>query len=455
LEQLGGGSLLAVDVSGVDASRINSSPAPTESLIDALNFRPPTGFSMRDDEAGSTKTSPPASQPARVAASAAHNKSVSLHEGFAPRPSSANHAATLDDSQSSSSDRLRVSVPSAPQFTLSDRNSVQNRFTDKAAGQDAIHESLSDKSDSSQKPAKESTDKVAVAKSFSDQQPILTARPPEFPVGNDKTSRASAPVELVPPTRLAKNTPPALPLDSALPIASTVAPQPLLPPPAKALPVAESKTDAVAAKTPTNKPISLPAPALADKPTESLIDGLMPLALPASPTTKEQSLSETASSVAAVKPEAKPENTLPASPTTRSNVPAKPATPTVVKVEEPKRPEKFTLSDINPIALQRPLIKAANAPMALSEEENEAAVVQTSHEVDETASQLVKYSKLAAKMQQAVKQKFPSSRVKVTSNEDGLIVEGHVANDSEASKVLSFIRKSSLCPVADRVTTKQ
>ncbi len=120
----------------------------------------------------------------------------------------------------------------------------------------------------------------------------------------------------------------------------------------------------------------------------------------------------------------------------------------------PSKPERVTLSDFNPLAMKRPVVKAAN--VAIPEVTDPASVVvPSSHEVDETSRQTAEYAKMAAKMQQAVKQKFPTVRVKVTCNEDGLIVDGNLLNNSEASKVLSFIRKTSLCPVADRLTTSQ
>ncbi len=100
------------------------------------------------------------------------------------------------------------------------------------------------------------------------------------------------------------------------------------------------------------------------------------------------------------------------------------------------------------------MVKATN--VAIPEVvDDESSVVQSSHEMDDTTRQVAEYAKTAAKLQQAVRQKFPTMRVKISCNEDGLIVEGNVANNVEAGKILSFVRKTSLCPVADRITTSQ
>lgn len=428
LEQMTGDSLLLVDVSGIDPSRVVGSQQTAESLIDSFGFRPPTGFSMRDNDNASLAASPSRAQP------------VSIHEGFAPRVSSANQAAHLDNDGEQPSDRLTVSLPGASQYSISDKSMasssgpVLNRLSD----QGPVHETLGDKDEPTQQkiagkqlPVSQGRGSQAVEKSFSDKESLLASVPIEVSTSSDKTSRSGKPEVLTPPSRLTKDSPLALPLSSAIQIASTgieaeVPNRKSVSPEAK---LAEPKTQPATDKTVAK---SLP---VESQPVESLIDGLAP---PPSLLTPERP-APSQLATASVTP-------MPAASTS--------TLPSTVKVDSPKQAEKITLSDVNPIALKRPVVKAAN--VAIPDTPNpDSTVVQSSHEMDETGQQTAEFAKMAAKMQQAIKQKFPSCRVKITCNEDGLIAEGHVANNTEASKVLTYVRKTSLCPVADRVTTSQ
>lgn len=482
MEQLAGDSLMKVDVSGVDVSQLNSTEQTGASLIDGLGFRPPTGFSMRDDDASS------------VAASPSRAKPVSVHEGFAPRTSSANQATQLrsdDQTIGRSSERLSVGSPGANQFSLSDKaesstGPVVNRLSDK----EAVHERMSD----TDRTTSVANSSKAVEKSFSDKGPLLSAMPVQVSSDSEKTSRSGKPVELTPPTRLAHEAARALPL-AASPIASTgieaslpgqndvVATHSQSLPASKSqslpTPVAPTSTSAaqtaerlaavpVSDKSVSDKPVSdkpVSDKPVSDKPTAtstlSLIEGFVPPTLLT--TTEPKALPLQASLDSHAKQESASKDTKqPSVPQLiqPENEKSKPVSTesVAVKAEPTKSAERITLSDFNPIAMKRPVIKAASValPAAVeAETATEGAVIPSSHEVDEATQQLSEYAKLASKLQQSVKQKFPAVRVKITSNEDGLVVDGHVENNVEATKVLSYIRKTSLCPVADRLTTSQ
>lgn len=465
LEQLTEDSLLQVDLSGIDVAKLNpSAPAKeslaTESLIEGLALALPVSYTMNDNEDGA----------ASLAASPAHAKPVSIYEGFAPRVSSANQAAQLSgDGPSRSTDRISISGPGPSHFSMSDKASaptggaVLNRLSDK----ESVQLTLGDRDEQS----KNTLASKPIQKSFTDKSPVLTSLPVEVSTDIDKTSRSGKPVMLTPPSRLAQEPPLALPLSSALPIASTGVDgeSPRSPEPSTALLKLPSQTHALAtpkltaakpetqktrtetstdetstAKSGSEKIVGQAAP-VDGKPSESLIDGLI---------TTPGLLTATESVVA---------SEAPASPPTKSpsvDMPMeKPAhkpgrTDSVVAKAPQTKPERITLSDFNPLAMKRPVVKAAS--VAIPEvTDSDSVVVQSSHEVDDTSRQIAEYAKMAAKMQQAVKQKFPNVRVKITCNEDGLIVDGNLANSGEANKVLSFVRKASLCPVADRVTTSQ
>lgn len=463
LEQLTEDSLLQVDLSGIDVAKLNP-PAPAneslamESLIEGLGFALPVSHTMSDNDDGA----------ASLAASPAHAKPVSIYEGFAPRVSSANQAAQLSgDGPSRSTDRNSIGGPGPSHFSMSDKASaptggaVLNRLSDK----EPVQLTLGDRDEQ----PKNTLASTPIQKSFTDKSPVLTSLPIEVSSDIDKTSRSGKPVMLTPPSRLAQEPPLALPLSSALPIASTGvdgesprSPEPstaLLKLPSQAQALAtpkltaakpetqktstENSTTTSTAQSGSGKIVSQAAP-VDGKPGESLIDGL--ITTPGLLTTTESKAAEA-----------------PASPLTKSpsvDVPMdKPAhkhgrTDSVVAKAPQPQSERITLSDFNPLAMKRPVVKAAS--VAIPEvTDSDSVVVQSSHEVDDTSRQIAEYAKMAAKMQQAVKQKFPNVRVKITCNEDGLIVDGNLANGGEASKVLSFVRKASLCPVADRVTTSQ
>ncbi len=110
----------------------------------------------------------------------------------------------------------------------------------------------------------------------------------------------------------------------------------------------------------------------------------------------------------------------------------------------------------NPIANSQPVVQAVKqaalpvnepeamvSPVALAQSTSAAATDASTH-----------YRTLAMQMQELVRKKFPGSRIDLRSDEEGLIVQGTVSSEAEASKIVSFIRKTALCPVNDRVTTK-
>ncbi|MEM7476054.1 MAG: pilus assembly protein N-terminal domain-containing protein [Planctomycetota bacterium] len=59
--------------------------------------------------------------------------------------------------------------------------------------------------------------------------------------------------------------------------------------------------------------------------------------------------------------------------------------------------------------------------------------------------------KLASDLATTVAQMFGTKQVQIRPYEDGLIVEGYAATEKEARKILSFIRKTALVPVEDRL----
>ncbi|MFO1063663.1 MAG: hypothetical protein U0892_07340 [Pirellulales bacterium] len=62
---------------------------------------------------------------------------------------------------------------------------------------------------------------------------------------------------------------------------------------------------------------------------------------------------------------------------------------------------------------------------------------------------------LAQTLSTAVKNAYPTSRVEVRVVEEGLVLQGSAASEAEAKKIVSFVRKNALCPVADQVTTRR
>ncbi len=374
-------SLLLVDVSGVDAAKVATNPvqpAP-ESLLDGFEFQKPAVFSLSDSQSPS------------VAASPSRSKRVSIHETFAPRTSSANHAAEVKSKTNVGSEAPERTEPiaKASKLSLSDRPLAP-----------------------SSRP---------VETSLSDQGPLLTSIPAEVGGSINKSSRTGPLVEITPPSRVAKDSQPPRLLASTAEEA-TVKPIATAPvqPKSLALTAKPNESNSALPAVPEQlAEIVKPQPVKTEAASESLIDSVIPKPLPADAPKFDTLAAETK---------------------------AKPS-----KLPESKRIEKSPASDTNPIALTRPVLKAAT--VAIPAAEAVASVVPTSHEIDDTAKQLAQYSKLAAKMQQAIKQKFPNDRIRVTCDEDGLIVEGHVLNNNEATKVLSYIRKASLCPVADRITT--
>ena len=417
-------SLMHVDVSGVDAARVALPQPPAQSLMVNVGIEPPVGFSMRDSDSPS------------VVASPSNAKPVSIFEGFAPRATSANQSSHLENGSQGpgSSDRLSISVPSAPHYTLNDQPSkpttkqstkpstgpVLNRLSDKGP----VHEKLGDQngSDRSTKPGKN-----AIEKALSDKESLVAALPTGVTTAG-VTARTGQPVELTPPKRSDAG-PLKLPVPGVMPIASTGIDQ---------------------------------SPAVQVAATESLVDGLVPASPPnLLSATEPTSLVGTSANkpMTSTQPAPPPKLLAKADDTKRAEEvkradDVKRAEETK-RTDEAKRAEKFWLSDQNPIALKRPVTKATNVALPTAVEKSEAAAEEPLVELDDADRQLAQYAKIALKMQQAVKQKYPSCHVKVTCNEDGLIAEGNVANNSEASKVLTYLRKTSLCPVVDRITTSQ
>ena len=63
--------------------------------------------------------------------------------------------------------------------------------------------------------------------------------------------------------------------------------------------------------------------------------------------------------------------------------------------------------------------------------------------------------KLVSQLNRLIKQLFPGSHVEVTTDDEGLVVDGVAASNADAGKILALVRKTSLCPVSDRVITKR
>lgn len=128
----------------------------------------------------------------------------------------------------------------------------------------------------------------------------------------------------------------------------------------------------------------------------------------------------------------------------------------------PARPaDKRQTSQENPIALSEPIVKAVKqASVSLpvdshAKPEPVAAQTEQALETKTEADAPSPYRELIVQMHQEIKAKYPGSRVEVKTDEEGLIVHGVAASEAEAGKILAYIRKSSLCPVTDRVTTQR
>jgi hypothetical protein len=60
---------------------------------------------------------------------------------------------------------------------------------------------------------------------------------------------------------------------------------------------------------------------------------------------------------------------------------------------------------------------------------------------------------LAAEVTRTLRQMFPRSHVEVIADSNGLAVQGAASSEDEAKKIISLVRKTSLLPVSDRVTS--
>ena len=60
---------------------------------------------------------------------------------------------------------------------------------------------------------------------------------------------------------------------------------------------------------------------------------------------------------------------------------------------------------------------------------------------------------MAAEISKSVRRMYPSSRIEVIAEDDGLAVQGYAGSEAEAKKIISLIRRTSLQPVIDRLAT--
>ena len=73
--------------------------------------------------------------------------------------------------------------------------------------------------------------------------------------------------------------------------------------------------------------------------------------------------------------------------------------------------------------------------------------------VGETAPTEVDLPELVKEISQSVKQMFPKSDVQITAYQDYVMVQGYTNYESDAKKILALVRKTSLFPVVDQLTT--
>lgn len=115
--------------------------------------------------------------------------------------------------------------------------------------------------------------------------------------------------------------------------------------------------------------------------------------------------------------------------------------------------EPRPLIDHNPLAHMGPVVRAVKQMIPEPETKPAAAVEPVAQAT--AVAPLSKQSKLAQELMATIKKTFPSSRVelKPDEEEEGLVAEGVAASESEAKKILAMVRKTALCPVADRIIT--
>jgi Flp pilus assembly secretin CpaC len=65
----------------------------------------------------------------------------------------------------------------------------------------------------------------------------------------------------------------------------------------------------------------------------------------------------------------------------------------------------------------------------------------------------VNLGNLAQEITQTVNQLYPKSDVQIVVEEDRLMVRGYTNYESDAKKILALVRKTSLAPVVDQLTT--
>lgn len=73
--------------------------------------------------------------------------------------------------------------------------------------------------------------------------------------------------------------------------------------------------------------------------------------------------------------------------------------------------------------------------------------------VGESAPTEVNLPELVNEISQSVKQMFPKSDVQITAYQDYVMVQGYTNYESDAKKILALVRKTSLFPVVDQLTT--
>ncbi len=73
--------------------------------------------------------------------------------------------------------------------------------------------------------------------------------------------------------------------------------------------------------------------------------------------------------------------------------------------------------------------------------------------VGESAPTEVNLPELIGEISQTVKRMYPKSDVQITAYQDYVLVRGYTNYESDAKKILSLVRKTSLAPVVDQLTT--
>ncbi|MCC6509094.1 MAG: hypothetical protein IT423_08300 [Pirellulaceae bacterium] len=467
LEQAPPESLLDVDIYGTGSG--TGIPASTDegvaanaaadedqsgSLIDGLDFMPFTALGLSDRADSNHRSKGERTRATRSNASASIGDTdppaqVAIHESFAPRTKAGSNSFQLsDDAGSNSSDQ-------ANEYAFSDQDNTDHQDVGP------------DDSGSAAEPVYQ-----LAQSTLSDAEPIGLPGAPNHSRADEKTNTHQGPllvkteafsVPALPsvPTALstptAFSTPPELPEPLANRSYNTQRPMSL------SVGAAEQVSPGLLAASPVALPVT-------DSAAYTTADADDSTTKPAVPTASNTAANNTAANNTAannkvsntkVSNTAASQASVASSQADKTNVdetasPSDANKPSLQPTAQPAASEKRSLSDVNPIALNRPIVKAVK-PAAVSnpaaDSEMAPVILPSSFEEDGSLVAGESFARLAAKMHALVKRKYPESRISIKSDEEGLIVQGVAASEAEASKILSFVRKTSLCPVADRVST--